>query len=238
MKILSKTRHNAHTFGHQGAKSLHMILLCLVISLNPAVAGANAFANMFSSMFGMMGSVANMMSIMMSPMSGFGSSGFPMNGLSGYGMPMSSLGGLPMSGLSGLGMPLNTLGLPMNALSAPMSGLQGMPFGGIPGFSGYNGGYGINNSYQQPLNTGPGNFWLNGFWVEESKKVYLQINNRIFQLRTPRGTMAGYATSNGELLNLHVPKSNKTILYTVKLVGNYMQLTGEDGRTHLFRKMG
>ncbi len=209
-------------------------LLCVMLLISyPAMA-----ANPFGAMFGMMGGMANLMSLMMGGGNSLsGLSAMPLGAFSG--LPMNGLGSLPMSGFSGL---------PMSGLSSlPMTGFSGLPMSGLPGMPGNgfssnpfslpgNNGYGNYGAAPQPTNS-PGNFWLNGLWATQTGML-LHINNKTFQLRTQKGTLMGYATSNGELLNLYVPKSNQTLLFVVNLAGGYLQLRDQRGNTLLFQKRG
>jgi len=203
--------------------------LCLLLLIAPLNAQAgNGFASMMSSMFGAMGSMANMMSTMMSPMSMMGvGSGFSMIPGMNSGYPMMSSIGIP-GGFQGMNsMPFGAYpGMPMT------NGFPALPGSGLGPQSTDNPSTHINES-----SNGPGNYWLNGLWVSQEQAI-LHINNKTFQLQSKKGSIMGYATSNGELLNLYIPQSGQTMLFIVKLIGNTLQLKGRNGRTIVFQRRG
>ena len=216
------------------------VLLSLSLAGSPQTASADTFSPaMTATMYSMMSAMANFLSMMMG-------GGYP----GAYGWP----GGLPYNS-----WPYSMPGLESSPMmqypgfgSWPMT--QSPAFGAMPGLSPFGQSFGAPstgleqffNQSQPSLNnnqsttqgpSSPGNFWLNGQWQAQTGEM-LQISGKNFRLVSRQGALTGFATSNGDLLNLYVPQMNQTLLFQVQLQGNAMMLRESGGMVLNFLKTG
>lgn len=232
------------SFKNRGKTLIIAGLLSASLAGAPQSAGADSVSPAVATMYSIMSAMANFMAMMMSgnnsmypgafglpggmpygqsPYSALGSGLWPMTQNPGFGSGMGSIPGLSPFDQSPFNQPFSQgLGNNSQGLSQFFNQSQ-TPFNN-------------NQSYTQGP-ASPGNFWLNGQWQAQTGET-LQIRGKDFRLVSRQGALNGFATSNGELLNLYVPQLNQTLLFQVQLQGDAMILRESGGMVLNFRKTG
>lgn len=185
-------------------KRATLLLICTLTGTAPAPASADAVGDMISLMF-------RMMLYMMSSMAD------SMDGSSGWGMPMNTLGlgmaGWPaMSGLSGLGgWPGSGFGA--NPWSLPQAGnAWGYPFAFPGGFNNpYSGGPWTGGRARDTARYVSASL-LDGKWYGVSGET-LEIRGNRFRLKNGRLTVNGILKIDNNLVRLFTPRTGAVQLY-------------------------